>query len=269
MPEKKSYPVLAGIVCIFQIVSFYVIGIWVFPLLSSDIILPVFFLFAGAEAAICIVIARLHREVLACSIFFVLWGLIMFLPKSWMIFVVYLYYSLVPYLILILTVPYFKSAREWLKWGRIDRVTLILLIATVAVTSGALTLWTYLVKPDMRGFLSVIPFDNTPLFILMMLGFSLFNAIGEEAIFRGILQHGLSRAFPPVAVILIQGVMFGAIHFHGYPSGISGVALASVYGIGLGWIRQRSGGMLAPLLAHFFADLTIFLIVALTHGNLG
>jgi membrane protease YdiL (CAAX protease family) len=41
-----------------------------------------------------------------------------------------------------------------------------------------------------------------------------------------------------------------------------GVAMAAVYGFFIGLIRHHSGGMLAPVVTHFFADLTIFIILA-------
>ena len=41
-----------------------------------------------------------------------------------------------------------------------------------------------------------------------------------------------------------------------------GVCLASVYGFLLGLIRRTSGGLAAPIVTHFFADLTIFVLIA-------
>jgi membrane protease YdiL (CAAX protease family) len=42
---------------------------------------------------------------------------------------------------------------------------------------------------------------------------------------------------------------------------VSGAALAGLYGLLLGLLRQRSGGLAAPTFAHVFADATIFAIV--------
>ena len=86
----------------------------------------------------------------------------------------------------------------------------------------------------------------------------------EEFLFRGVVMQSLDSAFGPGSIsIVVQGWLFGAMHYlRGFPNGWRGVAMASVYGIMLGMIRRRSGGMLAPWLAHVFADLVIFAILA-------
>ncbi|MCP5113866.1 MAG: CPBP family intramembrane metalloprotease, partial [bacterium] len=44
---------------------------------------------------------------------------------------------------------------------------------------------------------------------------------------------------------------------HGFPRGGIGVGLATVYGLILGLVWNRSRGMLAPWVAHVLADSTI------------
>jgi hypothetical protein len=56
------------------------------------------------------------------------------------------------------------------------------------------------------------------------------------------------------------------MHLHGFPRGWSGVALASVYGLMMGALRQRARGLLAPWVAHLFADLAIVVIRAAALG---
>ena len=57
-------------------------------------------------------------------------------------------------------------------------------------------------------------------------GFSLLNAAGEEAIFRGVLQTALERVSGPVVGIVVQAVAFGALHVVGLPTGIVGAVMA-------------------------------------------
>ncbi|OHD54935.1 MAG: hypothetical protein A2Y33_02990 [Spirochaetes bacterium GWF1_51_8] len=272
MPEIKKHNLIVGILFILQAAAALLYFMWilrVFPQLAVSI-LTAAIVFYSVQAALIVVITLLRKELLAPSIFFLLMGSTGFLPAEWHIFVVYLYYSIVPYLFLILIVPGFESARGWLKWGKLDRLSAVMVIVTVIVSSGSLVLWTYLFKPDMSGLLEIIPFDNIPLLIALILGFSLFNAIGEETVFRGILQEALKTVFPfPFAAVTIQCLLFGVWHFYGFPSGVSGMALVWLWGAALGWLRERTGGMLAPLLAHFFADFTIILIVVLTRGQIG
>jgi hypothetical protein len=49
----------------------------------------------------------------------------------------------------------------------------------------------------------------------------------------------------------------------GFPNGWTGFAMVVVYGVLLGSICRRSGGLLAPWVAHVAADLTIFTLLTL------
>lgn len=61
-----------------------------------------------------------------------------------------------------------------------------------------------------------------------------------------------------------QGASFCRITlFDWFPSGVLDFFLAVVYGIILGTIRRLSKGMLAPMVAHVAADITIFSILVI------
>jgi membrane protease YdiL (CAAX protease family) len=89
---------------------------------------------------------------------------------------------------------------------------------------------------------------------------SLINAAVEEAAYRGILLEALDTALGRgPAGVFIQALAFGALHFSaGFPRGTAGLALAFVYGLALGAMRNKSGGLLAPWLTHVLTDLAIF-----------
>jgi membrane protease YdiL (CAAX protease family) len=91
----------------------------------------------------------------------------------------------------------------------------------------------------------------------------MLNAVGEECVFRGMLLDALRTSMSSTTAVVVQAMAFGLIHFRGFPSGWVGVALAAVYGLMLGALRLRAGGMLAPVLTHVFADLTIMGIIFL------
>jgi uncharacterized protein len=91
--------------------------------------------------------------------------------------------------------------------------------------------------------LSQVPVWTLP---LVAIAFATLNAFAEELLFRGIIQDALHGVMAPMPAIALQGVAFGAIHLRGFPSGTAGVVLASGYGVALGVIRWRSGGLLAP-----------------------
>jgi membrane protease YdiL (CAAX protease family) len=92
--------------------------------------------------------------------------------------------------------------------------------------------------------------------------FSMLNAAVEEGAYRGVILHALDRSLGPgFAALLLQALAFGAIHIRGFPRGWLGVGLASIYGLLMGVIRRRAGGMFAPWIAHVFTDVVIAGIV--------
>jgi membrane protease YdiL (CAAX protease family) len=72
------------------------------------------------------------------------------------------------------------------------------------------------------------------------------------------MLHALDTSLRPGSKALaLQAVAFGTFHIEGFPRGWTGVALASVYGLLMGVIRRRAGGMLAACIAHVFTDIVI------------
>ena len=91
-----------------------------------------------------------------------------------------------------------------------------------------------------------------PIFLhgsLMHIGFNAFalanlGPVVEEIIYRGYLQAGLCRALGRHGGVVLTAVVFGLSH---------GVTIAFplfLVGLFLGWMRERSGGLCAPILAH-------------------
>jgi len=94
--------------------------------------------------------------------------------------------------------------------------------------------------------------------------FSMVNAAVEEGAYRGVIMHALDTSLGPgFAALLLQALAFGAVHIGGFPRGWLGVGLACIYGLFMGFIRQRAGGMFAPWIAHVFTDVVIAGIVVL------
>jgi membrane protease YdiL (CAAX protease family) len=62
--------------------------------------------------------------------------------------------------------------------------------------------------------------------------------------------------------LVLQALAFAALHFRaGFPRGAVGVALTFVYGLLLGYLRRRAGGLMAPFITHVLTDLVIVTIV--------
>jgi len=93
---------------------------------------------------------------------------------------------------------------------------------------------------------------------------SLFDAAGQEMIWRGLFLHELlaSGAFGAGACNVLQAVSFGAVHWHGIPSGWSGMGLTFVYGWFMGWLVLTLRGMGLALLVHWCADFFIYTVIA-------
>ena len=53
-------------------------------------------------------------------------------------------------------------------------------------------------------------------------------------------------------------VLFGLGHLHGYPPGPLGAVLAGLFGLALGLLRLRTGGLGLAIAVHVSADATIF-----------
>ena len=125
--------------------------------------------------------------------------------------------------------------------------------------------WNVICRPDLGPNRANIP--SMPLWLLPLAGiaFALINSAVEEAIFRGIFLQALDSCIGAGAIpLVIQAVLFGWLHYSavGFPKGLAGVAMASFYGLLLGFLRYRARGMLAPWMAHMGTDIVVFTIVA-------
>ena len=83
----------------------------------------------------------------------------------------------------------------------------------------------------------------------------LFTAAAEEALFRGVIQRRLqgsagtsSRAW---VGLIAAAVIFGAAHYAG---GLSSVILATIAGVGYGWVFWRTNRIEASILTHFLVN---------------
>ena len=88
--------------------------------------------------------------------------------------------------------------------------------------------------------------------------FAVLNATLEEMVFRGVLFDAFSARWGLPAAVGGTAVLFGLAHLNGYPPGAVGACLAGVYGVALGLLRARVGGLALPVLAHVAADATIY-----------
>ena len=101
--------------------------------------------------------------------------------------------------------------------------------------------------------------------LLDVLWLSILAGVGEEALFRGVLQPFRGQYTGPVASILIVGAVFGLIH----AISLMYAVYAGIVGVGLGALYYWQGNLLAPMTVHaaydFFAlayGLRLFPLIA-------
>lgn len=93
--------------------------------------------------------------------------------------------------------------------------------------------------------------------------FAVVNAAVEEAAYRGVVLAALDETrITARAALVLQAAAFAALHFRaGFPRGAVGVGLTFVYGLVLGELRRRAGGLMVPFITHLLTDLVIVTIV--------
>lgn len=195
---------------------------------------------------------RLHGGLLLCALANA--GLIdLFHPWP-----LYLLAPLAVYGAVVCAVPSLRRSADWLKLGCVDRTVATLTVLLAVAAPIALVCFDQLVHPSLAHLRRGLPSFIWEHPVVGGLAFSALNALLEEVVFRGVLQVALVSALGLVLGVLVQGVAFGLSHAAGYPPGATGVVLATIYGILLGVLKTRSRGLGAPIVAHFFADATIF-----------
>jgi uncharacterized protein len=86
---------------------------------------------------------------------------------------------------------------------------------------------------------------------------SLAAGVGEEMLFRGIIQDGLARWFGPIASLIAVSVLFGLLH----PVSFAYILLAGVLGVYLGACWLVTGNLLSVIIAHALYDFIALLVL--------
>ena len=93
----------------------------------------------------------------------------------------------------------------------------------------------------------ILTTDKYLTFLTNLLIIAVFVAVGEEFLFRGVLQNIFSKVFKnPHAVIWTVGIIFSFIHFQFY-----GFFARAFLGVYLGYLLYYSKSIWVPVLAHF------------------
>jgi uncharacterized protein len=131
------------------------------------------------------------------------------------------------------------------------------LLAGVVATGPMLLAFAYLLRSSAPGLRRIREFLDTVLRSAMghwtipqLALLSILAGICEEALFRAVLQGGLSQALGIWPALVLASVVFGLCHWitHTY------ALLAMLVGLYLGGLWLVTGNLLAPIVAHALYD---------------
>ncbi|MCA9638140.1 MAG: CPBP family intramembrane metalloprotease, partial [Myxococcales bacterium] len=166
------------------------------------------------------------------------------------------------HLLWIAALPGARPSATFLRRGAVDRPTWGLIVAFSAAATIALITWRATTDADLSRYRDFVP-AGLPAWLLFagILPYAALNAAFEEYVWRGVLWEGVEGAFDRRVALALTSISFGLAHYRGFPSGAVGVGLALIYGLMMGLVRARSGGLLGPFIAHVVADVVIFTLV--------
>lgn len=79
---------------------------------------------------------------------------------------------------------------------------------------------------------------------------ALLAGFGEEGLFRGIIQGGLSAVIPPPVALLIAALIFGILHC----ITLTYAVIAALIGLYLGGLYMLTGNLVVPIIVHVLYD---------------
>lgn len=133
---------------------------------------------------------------------------------------------------------------EAVNWAVVGTIPLLLSVWVLADTRWA---WAAELERLMRQI--VVPlFRRAPAGTLFLV--SLLAGVGEELLFRGVIQGGLSGWLGPWPALILASVFFGLMHALTRAYFI----VATLMGLYLGLFFMWTGNLLIPILIHFLYD---------------
>ena len=215
---------------------------------------------AGGIAAVLLVTVAIVRQMIAASsigvllVAFFLLGLTGLGPKRVLFGLAFFVYAVV-----ISRLPWLRDAARWRSAGLCD-LRQVGVGAAFGLLSG-LALWAWYERRPGELADAVDIAQGWSVWVLVPAGviLAVINAVLDEAVYRGVVQDSLERVLRPGSTALaLQAAAFATLHFPtGVLQGFAGIGLAFVYGLVLGLLRRRSGGLAVPVIAHTITDLAI------------
>ncbi len=144
-------------------------------------------------------------------------------------------------------------------------ITALALGQAVAATFPPAVLLAWLVRSRLSGvrrLMAVVDETLVPFLSRLQVAdfalIALLAGVGEEGLFRGLLQGGLARVMPPPAALIAAAALFGLLHFITPAYAV----LAAVLGGYLGWLYLATGNVVVPMAVHALYDfIALFYLV--------
>lgn len=155
--------------------------------------------------------------------------------------------------------PYSEIGLRFPRWRDVGAGLAFMLAASPALGVLAWTLQNFGLTIPEIVIRALVPTNMTEW--CAWIGLSLTAAISEETIFRGyLLAHGESVLRNKTLAVAIAALAFGIGHVY---QGAAGVILITVYALLLTWLRVRTNGLWAPVIAHTLQNVSAAYLASL------
>ncbi len=145
----------------------------------------------------------------------------------------------------------FKLSIGAIVWGLLAVIPMLAIVLTLQKSSHPSVIKFY---DQVSEYFAKIGFKITPLRILLL---SLGAGIGEEMLFRGAIQAGLTNYLPIAAAIFITSLVFGLLHAINKIY----VALAGFISVYFGVLFVVTDNIAIPIITHTVYDIIAFFYV--------
>jgi membrane protease YdiL (CAAX protease family) len=144
------------------------------------------------------------------------------------------------------SIPFWASAR-------LDLISIVTgIVAGLAMLAGASAVtessfsFAARMRRDMDRFLGLFRGATLPDFFFI----SVLAGLGEEALFRGVIQGGLVAYIGVPMAIVVSSVLFGLAHYISKTYVVFAMTLGALFGLLYAW----SGNIAVPMIAHVAYD---------------
>lgn len=145
-----------------------------------------------------------------------------------------------------LAVPFWTSARLDLFSIALGVVAGLVMLAGASAFTESSFPFAVRMRRDMDRFLGLFRGATLPDFLFI----SVLAGLGEEALFRGVIQGGLVDYIGLPMAIVVSSVLFGLAHYISRTYVVFAAGLGALFGVLYAW----SGNIAVPMIAHAAYD---------------